>query len=695
MAHKQFKSHFKFFSNSFDKFFLTQGGRYGVAETPKKDKKKEAAKKIEKTFTNDLATQNIKEDLEQELAIVEEIINEEVTPSTTASTTTTTTTTTTTATTTTTTTPQPQQLLIEERLPSKPLEVVEYPGQEGDVVIGTRLPQPPQSESSPYFPDIPDSVALSATEDVSQKYDQVAAEKIDFLSGPTGEAVDIIPSGPNPFIITDADEIQPEQHSHPEIRQGQASVESVPVFDEILQPEEDDDLIVQPGDDVPLDVESGQFVRFVATPPKQVSVVVPNVQTNLAPSKPAPINVDEDGYFKPPRVEPSNIYQAGYQQTDFPHSTGGGQFPVSVNPDLIDPNDYHEDRPSFSSGTNKQAVKEYYPLGKPPPSNPAPEEIPAKVATPKPEPPKEVSKPASSFLDFLIPSFIRGSSKTDPEGPPKQPALGPNSRPRSPPPPPPPRPSNRPLNTFPHPTELGGEKNPIRVRIGPDGIPDLPKPPGWNRPHDTLTKRKMFRLEQETPLQPSSLEETTAASSLKDDEIFAEIPDNQQIEIKMPKLKLPVPPPRLPPSFSRPRPDLAPMPITARPFTGLPRVSFNMKPEPNVFMTESEEEFRIAENSGVPKRRQLSQDSSLIPDKPEFTSVHESNKDDSLEQLQNSEDYKNKLSDPDFFQNITKALVFHATNLNDDDSLRLDDVISSAPIQYSPNVFRIQVTMGK
>jgi hypothetical protein len=58
----------------------------------------------------------------------------------------------------------------------------------------------------------------------------------------------------------------------------------------------------------------------------------------------------------------NHLYHILCFQIDYPHSTGGGQFPVSVNPDLIDPNDYHEDRPSFSSGTNKQAVKEYYPV---------------------------------------------------------------------------------------------------------------------------------------------------------------------------------------------------------------------------------------------------------------------------------------------------------------------------------------------
>jgi hypothetical protein len=60
----------------------------------------------------------------------------------------------------------------------------------------------------------------------------------------------------------------------------------------------------------------------VAQPPKQINIVVPNGNSNPAPTKPAPVNVDEDGYFRPPKVEPSDTYQAGYQQIDYPHSTG-------------------------------------------------------------------------------------------------------------------------------------------------------------------------------------------------------------------------------------------------------------------------------------------------------------------------------------------------------------------------------------
>jgi hypothetical protein len=69
--------------------------------------------------------------------------------------------------------------------------------------------------------------------------------------------------------------------------------------------------------------------------------------------------------------------------------------------------------------------------------------------------------------------------------------------------------------------------------------------PGWNRPHDVISKRKMYRLEQE-PI--SSMEETTDSAALSEEEAVADV------DVQMPKLKLPVPPPRLPPNFNRPRP---------------------------------------------------------------------------------------------------------------------------------------------
>jgi len=432
------------------------------------------------------------------------------------------------------------------------------------------------------------------------------------------------------------------------------------------------------GEDIPLDVESGQFVRFVADPPKQIKVVVPNIE-QAPPLK--PVNVDTEGYFKPPKVEPSDTYQAGYQQIDFPNN--GGQFPGSINPDLIDPNDYHEDRPSFSSGTNKQAVKEYYPLGKPPPANPVTEEPPLRSGPPvppsRPDKLPENVRPAAatSFLDFLIPSFIRGNSRADPEGPTK-PTFNANLRPaqHSPKLPPVPNP-NRPLNTFPHPQELGGKENPIPIRLGPDGLPLLPPPPGWNRPQDTLARKKLYRPDADM------MEETTDSETLIDDTLYAEIPDNQVFEfrifkkiprfililiefqpeseiIQTPKLKLPSPPPQLPPMNNRQRPNHAPMPSTTRPFLSFPRLSLGQRPPP------PPQQVQRNTPPTAPKQRQLL-DSTLIPNKPEFTSVHDQLAEDDLVILKKTADYKDKLADPEFFQNLTKAHVFHDTNLDDEE----------------------------
>ena len=121
------------------------------------------------------------------------------------------------------------------------------------------------------------------------------------------------------------------------------------------------------------------------------------------------------------------------------------------------------------------------------------------------------------------------------------------------------------------------------------------------------------------------------------------------------------------------------MPATTAPFISLPRLTLERRPAPSV--ASSSEEFQLSE--GSPKRRQLPE-SGLIPNTPEFSANPD-------ELLQITEDYKSKLSDPDFIENITKAHVFHATNLNDENYLRLDDpTVNAAPIQYSPHVFHIQ-----
>ena len=170
-------------------FFSSQGGRYGVSDPPKKDKKKEKEEK--KVFTNDLAVKTSKTDTE--VPIVEEIVTDETKITTTTAVSTTTTTTTPTPT----STPQPQQLLIEEKIVSGPIDPIGQTGNE-DLIIGSHPPSQQPQESSPYFPDIPDFVADSATEDVSQKYET------ELHSGPTAEAVDIAPSDRDPFIIPEA-----------------------------------------------------------------------------------------------------------------------------------------------------------------------------------------------------------------------------------------------------------------------------------------------------------------------------------------------------------------------------------------------------------------------------------------------------------------------------------------------------------
>ena len=51
-----------------------------------------------------------------------------------------------------------------------------------------------------------------------------------------------------------------------------------------------------------------------------------------------------------------------------------------INPELIDPDDYHQDRPSFkASQIYGNSPKDYYPLGKPPPSKQPTPDILGKV----------------------------------------------------------------------------------------------------------------------------------------------------------------------------------------------------------------------------------------------------------------------------------------------------------------------------
>ena len=86
------------------------------------------------------------------------------------------------------------------------------------------------------------------------------------------------------------------------------------------------------------------YVRLVASPPKQINIISSDGAGRLPLA-----NLDDQGFFKPPKAQYSEKYLAGYEQLDFPEQDG--IFPGNINPDLIDPDDYHQDRPSFQAST--------------------------------------------------------------------------------------------------------------------------------------------------------------------------------------------------------------------------------------------------------------------------------------------------------------------------------------------------------
>ena len=116
------------------------------------------------------------------------------------------------------------------------------------------------------------------------------------------------------------------------------------------------------------------------------------------------------------------IYQAGYQQVDPDYREGGDP--------REDPSNYPPPPPAPSAASVSSPVQQgprpgedFYPLGKAPERNeealtsilaggskPVIKKKSAKIPPPKP------TKKPTSFLDFLIPSFLSGRS--DPEGPP-------------------------------------------------------------------------------------------------------------------------------------------------------------------------------------------------------------------------------------------------------------------------------------
>ena len=82
-----------------------------------------------------------------------------------------------------------------------------------------------------------------------------------------------------------------------------------------------------------VDTKSEGYVKLVAQPPQHINIVSADARLPLA-------TVDKEGFFKA-GAEYSNKYLAGYEQIDFPEQGAPG------SPEFLDPDDYHQDRPSF------------------------------------------------------------------------------------------------------------------------------------------------------------------------------------------------------------------------------------------------------------------------------------------------------------------------------------------------------------
>jgi len=421
--------------------------------------------------------------------------------------------------------------------------------------------------------------------------------------------------------------------------------------------------------------DKDQYVRFLSMPPKQININIPSdgskariVEGTHSQTHQTGFNtnnLDASGHFTPASnsVPYSPFYQAGYHSALPGEGQEAGQFPGSIDPREVNPDIYHEDRPtlpqhlSSSSNGNRVPVKSIYPLGKAPPKNE--DKLPALLGKGPAKRPKatfegagitvpsssEVRKPkpkATSFLDFLTPSFLSGwgaSSRADPEGPthtknapPKQSNNALKSIKKLPVP-------TRPPNTFPDPQALGGRLNPIMIKVPGNGFPSqgpppefFPRPPSledWERhaeeQQNVLAARKgsqiSRRLEQENPLRSiNQIEQEVPINGKMRDNLYAPgipLPDERNMDtlepygisneiesvdieaqVKQatrqarPQLKLPVPPPpmanvpmqnkRIPPIHPPRQPILqkAPLPMTSQPVIGLPRVPPGRKQAP-------------------------------------------------------------------------------------------------------------------
>ena len=448
-------------------------------------------------------------------------------------------------------------------------------------------------------------------------------------------------------------------------------------------------FILQPGDDgVYEDVQTGvgnddevvlldsdQYVRFVASPPSKINIAIPPRGSPKISSQ-EPSNTH---YKPPPTVPDSPFYQAGYQQLDdgFPLGSEGPAFPDSVDPRLVDPNVYHEDRPNFGTGKQPAPGENFYPLGKAPPKQEEklPEILgipPNKPVRPKPLKPAQKKKQSTSIFDFLIPSFLSG--RADPEGPPK-----PQAEPQQPQQPqqktlsklPVP---NRPPNTFPQPEELGGRLNPILIKV-PGGFPPMsppqhafPKPPtlqDWQQHQQKVLASRSNRPVQAVPTR-AVLQDTAQPNGLVKKGVFV-VDEVNEIDEKKPKLKLPRPPPPMADLAAKVQ---APLPMTSQPLIGLPRVPPGRKQAPFLSKQPLRPPLVKEESDDLPITRKRVQLPALPPPplrRPMRKRPIQVNNDYVKPTTINQDslrEYLAKLNDPEFVQNLTKARVYHDKELH-------------------------------
>ena len=282
-----------------------------------------------------------------------------------------------------------------------------------------------------------------------------------------------------------------------------------------------------------------------------------------------------------------------------------------------------------------------------------------------PPPPRRPIRPAQpnrrkdsggSFFDFLIPSFVRGTNKKadKPPPPPPRPRFRPSSTVQQQQPlshqrplPPPQRPPSSQPN-FPPPHQLGGALNPIILRIPDTGVPNFPPPP----PQAFHQRPKQPRIDArlgtgvvaddypEDQLAMETEEVTVRSGSTAADR--TSVPGTLQTRPTGPQRASTVPlgvTTSGQPLLSLPR---APPVRQQKPF--IPRNPPVQPPSP------ANLDFRLAVR---PDHRRPQG-----PERPPVLSVPQQ----PISLPKRLYEYRNRLKDPEFHQNVTKALVYHSTD---------------------------------